>query len=275
MEFWTVRPRANDRLLDAARVAGLLARVEGGGHGLAADLLDLLAAQLPLAQCTVFVHDGTASPAVLSYADRARTRELPLISRDYAARFHALDGSRLAMASREARAGGLLLQRQAGEDIAQPEYRRICYERPRIADRAALLSRLEGGRWLSVNFYRGREHGKLGANELGAIEAWAPLVVQLARLHEARQRSDEAMPALLLARLQQAFPELGARDMDLLRVLLRGADVAEIGEALGIRPASARTYLKRLYRKLGIGGQREPWALLMAPVSRAAVRGVD
>jgi DNA-binding CsgD family transcriptional regulator len=34
---------------------------------------------------------------------------------------------------------------------------------------------------------------------------------------------------------------------------------------MGIERSSAQTYLKRVYRKLGISGQRELLGLLMAP----------
>ena len=43
------------------------------------------------------------------------------------------------------------------------------------------------------------------------------------------------------------------------------ADNATLAERLGLTHESARTYLKRVYRKLGLAGQRELFALLMAP----------
>ena len=67
----------------------------------AAELLQFVCEQAPLAQCTVFAQDSGRSARVVSFADRARTAELPEISPNYAERFHRVDGERQALASAE------------------------------------------------------------------------------------------------------------------------------------------------------------------------------
>jgi DNA-binding NarL/FixJ family response regulator len=57
------------------------------------------------------------------------------------------------------------------------------------------------------------------------------------------------------------FPELTRRDQELLQLMLAGSEVEGISASMGIQLSSAATYIKRLYRKLGISGQRELLAL--------------
>ncbi len=46
-----------------------------------------------------------------------------------------------------------------------------------------------------------------------------------------------------------------------MRGVLSGASAAAIGERMGIAVSSVVTYQKRAYRRLGIGSQRELFAL--------------
>jgi DNA-binding NarL/FixJ family response regulator len=238
----------------------------------AEDLLRLVGAHVPLAQCTIFSYEGQGRPRIVAVGDRARTQSLPSISQDYVARFYPLDGSVQVMqtelaAARKASASQphILLHRQKGEDIAHREYREICYELPQVAERLAILSLHEGSRWLSVNFYRGLEHGAFDHRAIAVIEAFAPLVVHAVRLHYAGQVVNHDLAELMLARLQRRCPDLTKRDLDVVRGLLSGLATEGIADRMGIERSSAQTYLKRIYRKLCISGQRELLGLLMEP----------
>lgn len=264
MEFWPLRPSTSDFRLSVEQTASLLSRTsESHGKLLAADMLKLLGAQVPLAQCTLFAYSPNRSPQIISFADRARMLELPRISSNYAERFYSMDGNQQAMTARPTPSSTerIMVQRQGIEDIAHRDYRRICYELPQISERVALLSHCDGNRWLSINFYRGREHGRFSANEINVIETAAPLIVQISRLHYRAYLEANEMPALLSERVISLYPELTRRDHELLQLMLAGCDVQAISTSMGIQQSSAATYIKRLYRKLGIAGQRELLAL--------------
>ena len=153
MDYWPLKPEARETPIGLSQATALLARV---GHlqpgALAGALLNILGEHVALAQCVVFAYPPEQSPRLVSYADRARTRELPAISREYAERFFLEDTNRLAMHElmairrrrplsdgSEAGAGRLddaiLVHRQLPEDITHAEYRAICYDQPRISDR--------------------------------------------------------------------------------------------------------------------------------------------
>lgn len=268
MEFWPVKVCAGSGHLNIDQLASLLARVgEQQGNFLAADLLKLVGAHVPLAQCTLFAYPQNRSPQIISFADRTRLPQLSRISNNYAQRFYSMDGNRLAMdeSVSVASAERILLQRQSIDDIVHRDYRRICYEQPQISERLALLTHCLGDRWLSLNFYRRRDHGRFTPGEITFIEQVAPLIMQLVRLHYRAYVEANEMPRVLAERVTALYPDLTRRDQDLLKLMLGGGDIEAISLNMGIQPSSAATYVKRLYRKLGIGSQRELLALATEP----------
>lgn len=268
MEYWPLRVSSTEFRLSVDQTVSLLSRV-GERHGkmLAADMLRLVSAQVPLAQCTIFAYATNRSPQIISFADRARMIELPKISSNYAERFYSMDGNQQAMLTRPIASSSerIVVQRQSVEDITHRDYRRICYELPQISERVALLTHCEGERWLSVNFYRGREHGHFSAIEIEFIETAAPLIMQIVRLHYRAYLEANEMPTVLSERVISLYPELTRRDRELLKLMLAGGEVQTISSSMGIQLSSAATYIKRLYRKLGISGQRELLALATQP----------
>ena len=273
-KYWALTPQISAEfelgLTQVTRLVGKLG--QSGRHAVAEEVLHLIGARVPLAQCAIFSYERGGRPRMVALGDRARTAALPAISQDYVARFYPLDGSvavmrdELEAARRAPRADPrILLHRQSGSDIAHPEYRRVCYELPRLAERLAILALYEGERWLSVNLYRGIEHGPFDAAAVSVVEAFAPLVVQAVRLHYASRSLNEDLAELMLARLLRRCPTLSKRDCDVVRGLLSGHSTDHIADHMGIERSSAQTYLKRLYRKLGISGQRELFGLLTGP----------
>lgn len=256
-----------------ADVTTLMERVgRSSSDAVAEQILHLLGRHVPLAQCTIFSFQGMSRPRVVGMGDRARTGALPMISQDYSERFYPLDGSQRVMKAELARLEKdanakprVWLHRQAPEDVQHAEYRDVCYTRPRIAERLSLLMLQENARWLSVNLYRGEEHGPFDAQAIGLIEAFAPLVMQAMRLHYAGQTLQDDLVGLVLARLARRFEQLTQRDLDVVQALAQGLDADALAQRLGITLSSARTYIKRVCAKLGVQGQRELFALLMEP----------
>lgn len=270
--FWVCPPSGGSTLaLPLTQVSALLAKLGlSDRHAVAEDVLHLLGPLVPLAQCTIFSFEGTGRPRTVAVGDRARTRELPDISQAYVQRFYRLDGAQQAMQAHEAAARKappqrphIVLHRQAASDVPHPEYRQTCYALPQVAERLAILSLHEGRRWLSVNLYRGLEHGLFSDTEIATVQALAPLIVQAVRLHYTGQVLGSDLMALMMDRLALRGPVLTPRDEDVVRGLLQGLSTQALAERLGLTAASAQTYTKRLYRKLGVSGHKELVAWLL------------
>jgi DNA-binding NarL/FixJ family response regulator len=276
--FWVCPPLTAHTLdLPLLQVSTLLSKLGlSDRHAVAEEVLRLLGALVPLAQCTIFSFEGAGRPRIVAVGDRSRTRELPDISQAYVQRYYRLDGAQQAMQAHEAAARQatpqrplIVLHRQAASDVQHPDYRQTCYTLPQVAERLAILSLHEGRRWLSVNLYRGLEHGLLSAQDIATVQALAPMIVQALRLHYTGQVLGADLSALMLERLALRGPALTSRDEDVVRALLQGLSTAALAERLGLTPASAQTYTKRLYRKLGVSGHKELVAWLLgeaAPV---------
>jgi DNA-binding CsgD family transcriptional regulator len=257
--------------LPLAQVSALLARLgQAGRHAVAEDLLHLVGGHVPLAQCAIFAFEPGRKPSVVAVGDRSRTQALPHIAQAYVDRFYRLDGSVAAMQAEWAaaqKAGSsvprIVLHRQRADDIAHEQYRRVCYEQPQVAERLSVLALYEGRRWLSVNLYRGIEHGLFDDTALATVEAFAPLIVHAVRLHHTGQAVRQDLTGLLLARLVNRFPALTQRDRDVIAGLMHGLSSDALASRLGLTLASAQTYQKRVYRKLGVAGSRALLALLM------------
>ena len=273
---WVLGARApGDVAVSLAQATALLQKIGlAHRHAVAEELLRLIGPHVALAQCTIFSFEGQRRPRTVAVGDRSRTQELSDISEAYVTRFYRLDGSAAVMraelaAAQKASASEprIVLHRQRGEDIAHPEYRRICYELPRVAERLAILALFEGRRWFSINLYRGLEHGPFDDAALAVLEAFAPLIVHAVRLHHTGQALQNDLPDLLLARLAQRAPQLTQRDHDVLRCLMEGLSAEAMAPRLGLTLASAQTYIKRVCGKLGVSGQRELLALLIEPAA--------
>jgi DNA-binding CsgD family transcriptional regulator len=251
----------------------MLSRLGQSGHdAVAEDLLRLIDAHVPLAQCTIFSFDAQGRARTVAIGDRSRTLSLAHISDAYVSQFYRYDGIMDVMrqelaASQQADPAEprILLHRQCGDDIAQAEYRRICYDLPQVAERLAILALYEGRRWFSVNLYRGLEHGPFDDAAIGIVESFAPLIVHAVRLHHTGQALDQDLSDWLLNRLAQRQPQLTKRDLDVVRCLMAGQGTQALADHLGLTVSSAQTYQKRVYRKLGVAGQRELLGLLMGP----------
>lgn len=270
---WVLPPLpATTPALPLAQASALLSHLgQGARDAVAEDLLQLVGAQVPLAQCTIFAFEPGRKPGIVAVGDRSRTQELPHIAEAYVSRFHRLDGLAAVMQAEwgTAQRAGLaqpriLLHRQTGADIAHAGYRQTCYTLPQVAERLAVLALYEERRWLSVHLYRGTEQGPFDDAAVRLVEAFAPLIVQAVRLHHTGLAVHQDPGGLLLARAVRRWPQLTQRDQDVLVALMDGLDTAALAERLGLTPASAQTYCRRVYRKLGVAGHRELVAALLA-----------
>ncbi len=270
MTYWPLRTVSSDFQFSVAQVASMLGRVGSlPAKAIASELLQAISSEVPVAQCTIFAYQDGEAPQIISFADRARTPELPTISHSYAWRFYSLDGNRNVMSVEGARPQGaknIFVHHQSREEIENPDYRRICYELPKISERLALLSMFDGRRWLSLNFYRGREYGVFSQREIDFIEGMAPLLMQLLRLHYNSHVYENELPQFVTERVARLHPELTRRERELLRNVLSGRESETIAKTMGLQLSSVQTYVKRLYRKLGVSSQRELIGLALQPV---------
>ncbi|MFC5738177.1 helix-turn-helix transcriptional regulator [Sinirhodobacter huangdaonensis] len=160
----------------------------------------------------------------------------------YARRFHASDPA--AAARRAARPGSGFACRIPAEAIELGAYRRLCFERPRFAEKICFGWRKPEATTV-VTFYARSGGAAPDMAQLGALAQLA--ITGLTR---------NAAPAVPLVeeverRLAAAHPSLTGRERGVCARSLAGETAREIGHALGLSPATVLTYRQRAYQKLG------------------------
>lgn len=275
-DHWNLpAPSPTHLTLPLQQVGAMLARLGlSGRDAVAEDLLRLVDGHVALAQCAIFAFDAAGKPRTVAIGDRSRTQALAHISDAYVSQFYALDGIQAVMRQEAVptrhtspSTPRILLHRQKPQDIAHAQYREVCYTLPQVAERLTLLTLFEGRRWFAVNLYRGLEHGQFSAADIAVVESIAPLIVHAVRLHHTGQSMHQSPGDMLLARLALRYPQLTKRDLDVVRSLMDGNSTEALAQQLGLTLASAQTYQKRVYQKLGIAGHRGLLGLLLGPAT--------
>jgi DNA-binding CsgD family transcriptional regulator len=266
MRTWQIDPATPHGPTVLDRAAALIAALGASEERAFAQAVLGLFDDLPaIAQCTVFVHQAGRT-RTLSVADYRGGSYLRAVADAYAQRFHALDGIQPILAAPAPRAALPVLHRQSSADIGHESYRLECYRRPSVSERLALLAPQPGRVWLSVNLYRDERGGSDGGfepGEIARIQAAAPLMTQAVARHWTLRREqglDSGAPAS--ERLTRLCPQLSARERDALCGILAGRSTPEIAAQLGVQTSSVISYQKRAYRRLGISGQRQLFALV-------------
>jgi DNA-binding CsgD family transcriptional regulator len=273
MRYWHLdRPTPSGKL-DLSHVTNLVAAIGHADHtSFAGEILKTLGESAHISQCTIFAYEFGNRPRTVSVADHRGGRFLRDVADVYAKLFYSLDGNQGIVSSTPAAkpGGAIVIHQQTSEDIAHEGYRAACYRNPKVSDRLSLLMQPADDIWLSVNLYRDSAHANFQPREIEFIEAVAPLIGHAARHHYALHGQHQlGIPQLMLARVRSLCPSLAKRELDVIRGVLEGCTAAEIGDMLGIKPASVITYQKRAYQRLGISSQRQLFALCLSTTDKA------
>jgi len=140
------------------------------------------------------------------------------------------------------------------DDFPSLQYRVLCYDRARIADRLSLISANRYGTAFSVSFYSASPNGDLTEAGRRALLDSFPLIQAIAARH-AELIQPCGGPEDVLLRIRVNFAELSPREAEVAAGVVAGLSAADMGDWLGIAETSVITHRKRAYERLGIAGQ--------------------
>lgn len=243
-----------------------------GDDGFGAALLEWLAPSLQPAHATAFRYDSGLQARVVMTASAGGGPAALRSARVYAGSglFHHDRLHRLIPAgSGDAASGAPAIARLRRADIADTAYGEQLWDRFGLIDRLSALALLDG-QWSAFNLYRDRTQAAFAKQEVAAFTRLAPLLMALLRRHlgallpgaqdgPATRLSPEAAHALL-GRLPV---RLSAREHEVCAFTLAGQTRDGIALVLGIANSSVATLRARAYRKLGIHGAGELFALCL------------
>ncbi|MFV3126509.1 helix-turn-helix transcriptional regulator [Niveispirillum sp. KHB5.9] len=152
---------------------------------------------------------------------------------------------------------GVSVVRTRAGDIADPDYRRACYDRGGIGERLSILS--GGSRPLVANGYRAASDGAFRPGDIARLEALAPvLMASLSRHVELSTcRPGDDTPSEVQRALLAAEAGLSAREAEVAAGFILGRTQGEIGAETGLTLSSIITYRRRAYCKLGVMDKQE------------------
>lgn len=188
------------------------------------------------------VRDGERPVALSSISERG---DHDRRARHYAERFYHHDPVVHARQRTAAGRGFVACVRAA--EIGLRDYRAICFEQPRFADKLCFGWR-GAGRAIVLSFYRRRD-----SEGTAALAALANVgLTALAR--QAVPTSEFSLVERLETRIARAFPVLTLRERQVAARTVAGWTAERTADALDIRPSSVLTYRQRAYQRLGFSG---------------------
>ena len=190
------------------------------------------------------VRDGERPVALSSISERG---DHDARARHYAERFYHHDPVVHAR-QRTAAGRGFVACVRAGE-IGLRDYRAICFEQPRFADKLCFGWR-GAGQAIVLSFYRRQD-----SEGTAALAALANVgLTALARQSITAPDPETRLVERLEARIARAFPALTLRERQIAARTVAGWTAERTADALYIRPSSVLTYRQRAYQRLGFSG---------------------
>lgn len=193
-----------------------------------------------------WVERGRAPVQLASSGHRGSARARAAL---YVDRFHEADPLLSEIFAVDARAsieGALLCAR----DIADPIYRRECFERPGLSEKISFVRR-DGKRCYVLNFYR---QGRARQVDVDALAKLARLSMPVLKRHGA-MLGDEvglSLTGRIELRLSRSCPALTERERQVCARSLSGMTAEATALDLGIAATSVLTFRRRAYQRFGI-----------------------
>jgi DNA-binding CsgD family transcriptional regulator len=230
-----------------------------GMEDFAARLLAAVLPALPASHCTVFALRSNGRVEAISSAS-AIGEVATLTAIEYMRMgFDRQDSNMLWLAKRKpARTRQYWVGHQFAEEVANEEYRRLCYGETGIRERLSLLSVFPDGYRVAVSLYRNHSYAHYVQRDFDWMARHAAPIAAAVMQHVQVTRSPRVQDPLQ----KQLMSTLSARERELISHVLAGMTSKEAAQEMGVSLTTALTYRYRAFQHLGIRSQRELVVLL-------------
>lgn len=130
------------------------------------------------------------------------------------------------------------------DDIRRSDYREICFDRPRLAQKICFEQPAGDGR-IMCNFYLRQPAGAASLRSLEELAEFA--LPSLARLAQTRSCEHASLVSRIEARLARAYGELTLRERQVCARTIAGWPSGAIALDLGVGSGTVLTYRRRAY----------------------------
>jgi DNA-binding CsgD family transcriptional regulator len=222
-------------------------------------LIDLIGADVPHDLVTVTRYSATSMPEFVKH--RRFSEEMV---RRYLTNYYVFDPF-YACWRRERRLGIVPLRTLADDEVKRGQYIAEFLAHSQICDEVGILL-ADGGDWC-LGIFLDRSTRPFREAELALLTERLPVFASLHAL-DLRTRGPEfsrtsappapgASPRREPSIPEGLWPELSARECELVQLVLAGHPTAAIAQRLGITVGTAKNHRRRIYEKLDITTERE------------------
>lgn len=229
-----------------------------GAEDFAAQLMAALGMTLPTSHCTVFSLRGDGRVDAISAASSIG-EVATLTTADYMRMgFDKKDVNMVWLSKRKV--GGFIklwIAHQMAEQVADEEYRLMCYGQVGIRERLSLLLLSPQGVRVAVNLYRNLSFENFSDDDFSWLKQNAALIGSAVERHmhlAKRERPAQQMSPDVVSRLS-------GRERQLFSLVMSGLTTKAAALSMGVSETTALTYRYRVFRRFGVRSLRELMAL--------------
>ena len=242
---------------EAALSGALMAAIGSGDF--AAKLLRAVEPDVPVSHCTVFALRSSGRVEAISSAS-AIGEVATLTAVEYMRLgFDQQDSNMIWLAKRKAGRGlQIWVGHQFAQEVANEEYRRLCYGETGIRERLSLLVLFPDGYRFAVSLYRNHSYPEFAERDFAWIaeRSWLLSAAVMRHISLAPHAvSGSPLEAQLMA-------TLSGRERQMIAHILAGLTTKEAAREMGISSTTALTYRYRAFQHLGIRSHRELMVLV-------------
>lgn len=228
-----------------------------GAKDFAAHLIAAVHPALPVNHCTVFALQGSGRVEVVSSASVIGD-VATVTAQAYADMGFDRQDSNMVWLSRRKTAQRVQywLGHQFAEDVANAQYRRVCYGETGIRERLSLLVLFPDGYRVAISLYRNHAYADFSPADLTWLRGAARWIGATVRQHVGLRSASPAAaaPGPLQGKLMAL---LSGRERELVSHVLDGCTTKEAAQRMGIAQTTALTYRYRAFARLDVRNQRE------------------
>ena len=249
---------------EAGRMAALLVAAIGSDR-FAQSLLAAAETPLPSSHCTIFALQNNGRVKTVSSASSVGEAASLTAVQYMRQGFDKQDSNmRWLKRRRPAEKTQLWVHQQTAEEVADAQYRRICYEEVGIRERLSVLALTPDGYRVAISFYRHHAFEPFAAADFEWLTGVALVIANCVHRH-----SQLTAPTASPTGGSSWLRALSGRERQMVSLIVSGHTTRQAAEEMGVALTTALTYRYRAFQHLGVRNARELLARMSAVDSGA------
>jgi len=243
---------SSEPMSEAGRMAAQLVAAIGADN-FAQSLLAAAARSLPSSHCTIFALQNNGRVKTVSSASSVGEAASLTAVQYMSQGFDKQDSNmRWLKRKRPAEKTQLWVHQQTAEEVADAQYRRICYEEVGIRERLSVLALMPDGYRVAISFYRHHAFAQFSAADFEWLSGVALVIANCVQRHS-------QLTAATAGAIGGSpwLRTLSGRERQMVSLIVSGHTTQQAADEMGVALTTALTYRYRAFQHLGIRNTRE------------------